>query len=61
MTNKEFAQTDVTFQRACDAVNLKATTRQAAKWRQRKGKAYVVGRRIHIINNEDDKGITESG
>lgn len=39
MTNKEFMH-DAQFQRACDAAGVKATARQASKWRRGAGKAW---------------------
>jgi hypothetical protein len=40
MTNKEFAEKDIAFKKACEKVGLVATKRQASKWRMNKGKAY---------------------
>ena len=44
MTNKEFAEKDQKFKKACSKINLPATTRQASKWRMKKGKAWKEGR-----------------
>lgn len=40
MTNKEFSEKDQTFKDACKKAKISATTRQASKWRMKKGKAY---------------------
>ena len=40
ITNKEFASTDTNFQKACEAAGCEATSRQASRWRMRKGKAW---------------------
>lgn len=45
MTNKEFAEINEDFQEACEHVELKSTTRQASKWRMRKGLAWKEGRK----------------
>ena len=44
MTNKEFTEQDVAFQKACEKVGIPITKRQASKWRSGKGKAYKEGR-----------------
>lgn len=45
MTNREFAKTNEDFQEACKHVKLKPTTRQASKWKMRKGLAWKEGRK----------------
>jgi hypothetical protein len=40
MTNAEFAQKDKKFQNACRLVDLPVSTRQASKWRNKKGLAF---------------------
>jgi len=40
MTNKEFSEEDTMFITACEKVHIDPTTRQASKWRNRKGIAY---------------------
>ena len=40
MTNKEYAKTNTVFKVACVKVKIKATARQASKWRRGRGKAY---------------------
>lgn len=42
--NEKFAKEDSAFQTACDKAGVKATARQASKWRNKKGSAYVNGR-----------------
>lgn len=42
--NEKFAKEDSAFQAACDKMGIKPTTRQASKWRNKKGKAYLEGR-----------------
>ena len=42
MRNSRFAKDNETFKRACIAANVKATTRQASKFRMKKGIAYKV-------------------
>lgn len=41
MTNKEFAETNAHFRRVCRAANVEPTTRQASKYRNRKGSAFA--------------------
>jgi hypothetical protein len=40
MTNKEFAETNKAFQKACENAGVKPTPRQASKYRNKKGKAW---------------------
>lgn len=40
LTNKKFAEEDQSFRKACDLVRLPPTTRQASKFRNKKGLAY---------------------
>ena len=40
MTNAEFAEQDQKFRKACEAVNIPATSRQASKFKRKKGLAY---------------------
>ena len=42
--NEKFAKEDQSFQNACDKVGVKPTSRQASKWRNQKGRAYLEGR-----------------
>lgn len=44
MTNKLFSETNEEFKIACEVAGVKPTTRQASKWRSRKGKAWDDGR-----------------
>lgn len=44
MTNREFAEKDGAFNRACSRVGIQATKRQASKWRGGRGLAYKQGR-----------------
>jgi hypothetical protein len=44
VSNEKFAKEDSSFQSACDKVGVKPTTRQASKWRNKKGRAYLEGR-----------------
>jgi|GEM_PF-5451631 len=39
-TNQKFAENDEQFRNACELVGLKPTTRQASKWRMKRGKAW---------------------
>ena len=41
-SNEEFAQQDVAFKKACTLANVKATQRQASKFRNKKGMAWKV-------------------
>jgi hypothetical protein len=41
MLNKEFAETNQEFRSACKAAGIPPTTRQASKWRMKKGLAYT--------------------
>ncbi len=40
LTNKQFSQEDSKFLIACGQNNIEPTTRQASKWRNKKGSAY---------------------
>ena len=40
MTNKEFANNVQSFNDACRKIEIKPTSRQASKWRMKKGIAY---------------------
>lgn len=40
MSNSDYAKKDTKFIEACKLVDLKPSTRQASKWRNKKGKAY---------------------
>jgi len=39
--NKDFAEKNVEFRSACEAVGIPPTTRQASKWRNKRGLAYL--------------------
>jgi hypothetical protein len=41
MTNKEFARTDNVFKLACELAKVEPTSRQASKYRNRRGRAYT--------------------
>jgi hypothetical protein len=48
ITNKKFAENDMTFCRACALIKgIKTTKRQASKWRNKKGIVY----RMHKGDN----------
>jgi hypothetical protein len=40
LTNKEFCDKNDIFRDACEEVKIEPTTRQASKWRMKKGKAW---------------------
>ena len=40
VTHKEFAKADDKFRKACEAANVEPTSRQAAKYRQKRGAAF---------------------
>jgi len=40
VTNKAFSENDENFKRACEAVGVASTTRQASKFRMGKGSAF---------------------
>jgi hypothetical protein len=42
--NEKFYKEDQAFIAACEKVNIKPTRRQASKWRNQKGLAYLKGR-----------------
>ena len=42
--NEQFAKENAEFQSACQKVDIKPTTRQASKFRNKRGKAYTEGR-----------------
>lgn len=39
--NKDFAEKNVEFRDACESVGIPPTTRQASKWRNKRGLAYL--------------------
>lgn len=39
--HKEFAKTDVVFQKACELAGCKPSQRQASKWRNSRGQAFA--------------------
>lgn len=41
-TNALFAKDNVKFREACGLVNIKPTSRQASRYRNKKGKAYLL-------------------
>lgn len=41
-TNGEFAQKDTNFMSSCESAGVKATARQASKFRNKRGKAYRI-------------------
>lgn len=43
-SNEKFAKENMEFQSACDKAGVKATKRQASKWRNKKGLAHTKGR-----------------
>ena len=44
MTNEEFRKCDPVFKKACEAANIEPTSRQASRWRNKKGIAYKVSK-----------------
>jgi hypothetical protein len=44
VSNREFAEKDEVFKAACEKVGVKATRRQASKWRMGRGRAWREGR-----------------
>ena len=46
LTNKEFALRDGAFLKACQVAGVKATGRQASKWRNDQGLAFEINRYI---------------
>lgn len=51
MTNKEYAETSENFKMSCRLCNIKATTRQASKFRNGKGAVYkitVLKQQVHV-------------
>jgi len=45
MTNKEFAERDKAFRAACEKVGIPPTTRQASRWRRKRGLAWEAVRK----------------
>ena len=43
-TNEKFYKEDQQFIKACEEIGIKPTRRQASKWRNKKGLAYLKGR-----------------
>jgi DNA-directed RNA polymerase specialized sigma54-like protein len=56
MTNAEFSNSDKAFARACKAVELPCTRRQASKFRRQLGLAYTKGMAIVRQENKEGKG-----
>ena len=50
MTNKEFAENDERFKKACENVGIPPTKRQASKWLMGKGRAWKE-REVHYGKN----------
>lgn len=44
VTNKKFVEVDKVFISACERAGIKPTSRQASKWRNKKGLAFKSGR-----------------
>lgn len=44
MHNEKFAEEDSAFRSACINAKVEPTARQASKWRNKKGSAYLLGR-----------------
>lgn len=40
-SNLDFAHTDPLFRKACESAGIKPTKRQASKWRNKRGLAYL--------------------
>lgn len=56
MDNYEFSKTDLLFKKACELAGVKATTRQASKWRNKKGRAFEERTTALVtINNEKNE------
>ena len=53
MTNSEFAREDEIFLKVCNTTEFRATTRQASKWRMKKGIAYKTAHNIPLNLQED--------
>lgn len=45
LTNAKFASINEEFKKACEVVGVKNSTRQASKWRSKKGKAWNEGKK----------------
>jgi len=45
MTNKGFKE-DEHFKECCDIINLPVTSRQASKFKNERGRAYIEGKRL---------------
>ena len=48
ITNRKFAKEDEKFLRACADANVETTVRQASKYRNKKGRAYLMPRTTKI-------------
>lgn len=46
MTNKKFAEKDKGFREACEKAGVEPTTRQASKFRNKKGSAYKASKEV---------------
>lgn len=61
LTNREFATTDVKFQACCKVLEIKNTPRQASKYRNDQGVAYIISQHLLLDVNEwvwDHAGVT---
>ena len=43
LTNAQFAKKIMSFRKACQAINIEPTRRQASKWRRATGRAWKEG------------------
>ncbi len=48
ITNREFSKKDERFIQACTDANIEATVRQASKYRNKKGRAYLMPRTTKV-------------
>jgi hypothetical protein len=55
MTNAEFAKMDDVFRKACEVAEIEVTRRQASKYRNKKGNAWVKRTEAKILVAEGRK------
>lgn len=49
LTNRKFAKEDEKFLQACIDANVESTVRQASKYRNKKGRAYLMPRAPKVV------------
>lgn len=61
MSNNEYSKKDGAFIKACELANIPSTTRQASKYRNKRGLAYDQRGAAQKLFEEDQKSSGEEG